>query len=89
MNKILEYMAFSKPIVQFEVKEGRISADRASLYARPNDTADLAAKITELLDDPERRAEMGRFGRHRVESILSWDHQVDSLIAAYRRAARK
>lgn len=86
MNKILEYMAFSKPIVQFEVTEGRYSAGAASLYAAPNDTADMADKILALLDDPERRAEMGRLGRHRVETELSWDYQVDALIAAYRRA---
>lgn len=85
MNKILEYMAFSKPIVQFDVTEGRYSAQGASLYAAPNDTADMADKIAALLDDPDRRAEMGRIGRARVEQELSWDFQVDPLIAAYRR----
>lgn len=89
MNKILEYMAFSKPIVQFEVKEGRFSAGRASLYAAPNDTADLAEKISTLLDDPVLSAEMGAFGRERVETELSWDQQVDTLIAAYRRVVAK
>ncbi|MCR9114716.1 MAG: glycosyltransferase family 4 protein, partial [Rhodobacteraceae bacterium] len=87
MNKILEYMAFSKPIVQFEVTEGRYSAQEASLYAKPNDPVDMAACITALLDDPQRRAQMGRFGRARVEAELGWDHQVDALIAAYERAA--
>ena len=89
MNKILEYMAFSKPIVQFEVKEGRFSAQDASLYAAPNDTQDMAAKILSLLDDPARCAEMGRLGRERIEGELSWDHQVDTLVAAYARAAEK
>lgn len=88
MNKILEYMAFEKPIVQFEVTEGRRSAEDASLYARADDTADMADKIAALLDDPERRAEMGRIGHRRVVSELSWDHQVPALIAAYQRAAR-
>jgi glycosyltransferase involved in cell wall biosynthesis len=87
MNKILEYMAFSKPIVQFDVTEGRRSAESASVYAAPNDTDDLAAKIGSLLDDPERGAEMGRLGRVRVETELSWDHQVDAMIDAYCRAA--
>lgn len=86
MNKILEYMAFSKPIVQFDVREGRFSAQDASLYAAPNDTQDMAAKIMTLLDDPEVRAKMGAFGRNRVESELSWDHQVDILVAAYKKA---
>lgn len=86
MNKILEYMAFSKPIVQFEVAEGRYSAGEASLYAEPNNTGDMAGKILSLIDNPEMSAEMGRFGRHRVETELSWDFQVDTLIAAYQRA---
>ncbi len=89
MNKILEYMAFEKAIVQFDVTEGRYSAREASLYAAPNDVADLAGKIAELLADPARRAEMGRIGRARVESALSWDYQVAPLIAAYRRAATR
>lgn len=86
MNKILEYMAFSKPIVQFEVTEGRYSAQEASLYATPNDTTDMAVKILSLIDNPARSAEMGRIGRARVENELSWDYQVDTLIAAYQRA---
>lgn len=89
MNKILEYMAFSKPIVQFDVTEGRHSAREASLYAAANDTKDMADKICALLDDPQKRAEMGEFGRNRVETELSWDHQVDTLIAAYQRVADK
>ncbi|MEM1340675.1 MAG: glycosyltransferase family 4 protein [Pseudomonadota bacterium] len=85
MNKILEYMAFEKPIVQFDVTEGRYSAENASLYARSNDTSHMAALIQDLLDDPDKRAEMGTYGRARVETELSWDHQVDTLIAAYER----
>ncbi len=83
MNKIMEYMALGKPIVQFDLAEGRHSAQRASLYARKNDALDLAAKIVELLDDPVRRAEMGEFGRRRVESELEWRHEVPKLLAAY------
>jgi len=54
MNKIMEYMALGKPIVQFDLTEGRFSAQDASLYARRNDPEDLAAKIIELADDPAR-----------------------------------
>jgi glycosyltransferase involved in cell wall biosynthesis len=86
MNKIMEYMAFSKPIVQFEVREGRFSAQAASLYAKANDTVDFADKILELLEDEEKRAEMGRYGRERVVNALSWQTQIPSLIAAYEKA---
>src|SRR5882762_2710461 len=76
MNKIMEYMALGKPIVQFDLTEGRYSAHRASLYARPNDTIDFALKIVELLDDPVRRADMGDFGRRRVPNDLEWRHDL-------------
>jgi glycosyltransferase involved in cell wall biosynthesis len=89
MNKILEYMAFSKPIVQFDVTEGRFSAGDASLYAASNDTSDMAAKILQLIDDPATSAEMGAHGRDRVEAELSWDYQVEPLVAAYQRAATR
>lgn len=89
MNKILEYMAFSKAIVQFDVTEGRRSAEGASLYAKPNDPADLARLMAELLADPERRTRMGNEGRARIEGSLAWPHQIPALIAAYQRAAAK
>jgi glycosyltransferase involved in cell wall biosynthesis len=83
MNKVMEYMALGKPIVQFDLTEGRTSAQQASLYARRNDALDLAAKIVELLDDPARRAAMGAFGRRRIESELEWRYEAPKLIAAY------
>jgi glycosyltransferase involved in cell wall biosynthesis len=83
MNKVLEYMALSKPIVQYELTEGRYSAGEASLYAAANDTRDFADKLAALLDDPERRRRMGEIGRARVEAELGWHHQVPKLLQAY------
>lgn len=83
MNKIMEYMALGKPIVQFDLTEGRFSAADASLYAARNDAHDLARNILSLLDDPERRAKMGAFGRRRVEQELEWKFEVPKLLNAY------
>ena len=83
MNKIMEYMALAKPIVQFDLAEGRFSAQDASLYAKKNDPDDLAAKIIELIDDPARRAAMGAYGRRRVENELEWRYESPKLLAAY------
>jgi glycosyltransferase involved in cell wall biosynthesis len=83
MNKVMEYMALGKPIVQFDLTEGRFSAQQASVYARRNDATDLARKIAELLDDPAQRAAMGAFGRRRVETELEWRYEAPKLIAAY------
>jgi glycosyltransferase involved in cell wall biosynthesis len=83
MNKIMEYMALGKPIVQFDLAEGRFSAQDASLYARKNDVSDLAGKILELLDDPARRKAMGEYGRRRVVEALEWRHEAPKLLQAY------
>jgi glycosyltransferase involved in cell wall biosynthesis len=83
MNKIMEYMALARPIVQFELTEGRFSAREASLYARPNDARDFARKIVMLLDDPAQRERMGRLGRERVERQLAWEYEEPKLLAAY------
>lgn len=85
MNKVMEYMTLEKPVVQFDLKEGRASAGDASVYAAANDPKDFAARIAELMDAPERRAEMGRIGRARVLDKLSWAHSVPHLLAAYDR----
>ena len=85
MNKIMEYMCLGKPIVQFDLKEGRFSAQSASLYARSNDSVDLAEKILELIDNPKKREEMGRLGCERIKNELSWEKGKNSLYSVYDR----
>lgn len=89
MNKIMEYMALGKPIVQFDLTEGRYSAQAASLYAKSNDAVDMAEKIVALLDDPARREAMGIFGRSRVENELEWKYEAPKLLAAYEKLFEK
>jgi glycosyltransferase involved in cell wall biosynthesis len=83
MNKVLEYMALKKPIVQYDLKEGRFSAKEASLYAE-YDTKDFAEKIIWLLDHPEERMKMAEFGYNRIKNELSWDYEGPKLISFYK-----
>ena len=83
MNKIMEYMALGKPIVQYDLTEGRVSAQEASLYAAKNDPIDFATKMLALLDDEALRLRMGEIGRERVRSVLAWEHEAPRLLAAY------
>jgi len=83
MNKILQYMAYGRPVVLFDLTEGRRSAGDAALYARPNEPADFAARILELLDSEPLRAELGRRGRRRIEECFNWDRDKAVLLEAY------
>ncbi|MBL1421535.1 MAG: heparinase II/III family protein, partial [Alphaproteobacteria bacterium] len=83
MNKIMEYMALKKPIVQFDLTEGKVSAGAASLYAKANDIVDFAEKILELLADPKRSQQMGEIGFERIHKQLAWQYEAPKLLAAY------
>jgi len=83
MNKIMEYMALGKPIVQYDLTEGRYSAQEASLYAENNNIQDLAEKILLLLDNEEMRDKMGDYGHDRVINELSWSFEEPKLYRAY------
>ena len=90
MIKIMEYMALGKPIVQFSLKEGRFSAQEASVYSdNQNQVPDFASKILWLIDHPEEREKMGAFGRKRVLEDLAWEYSVPNLLAAYQRVLSK
>ncbi len=83
MNKIMEYMALKKPIVQFDLDEGRFSAQDASLYVEHNNIQAFADAISSLLDNSNKRIEMGEFGYDRVKNNLSWEVESKKLIEFY------
>ena len=83
MNKTMEYMAFELPVVAFDLRETRVSAGSAAVYARPNDVREYAKAIVELIDDEPRRARLGKAGRIRVEQELAWDHQQRAYLGVY------
>ena len=85
MNKIMEYMYFELPIVSYDLTEARVSAGEAALFAPEHTEASLADGIVGLLDDPEARARMGKIGRERIETQLSWEHSEPHLLRAYSR----
>lgn len=86
--KIAEYMAMAKPVACFDLAESRVTAGEAAAYASPNDTDELARVLSDLLDNPDRRAEMGRIGRDRVATTLAWELSERALLAAYERAVQ-
>ncbi|MBI1840444.1 MAG: glycosyltransferase family 4 protein [Verrucomicrobia bacterium] len=85
MNKVLEYMAFGKPQVLFDLKEGRFSAGDAAVYVGENSPIALGETIAAVLDDPDSRERMGRRGLERFKSELNWERSVQQLLLAYHR----
>ena len=83
MNKVLEYMACGRPIVAYDLREHRFSAGDGALYAEPNREEDLAEKIHELLEDPERRQRMGAYNRRRFLDLMAWEHAAGELLRGY------
>ena len=83
MNKTMEYMAFALPVVAFDLQETRVSAGNAALYANPNDVAELARLLVELVDDEPRRRSMGMAGHVRVERELAWKHQAPRYLRVF------
>jgi glycosyltransferase involved in cell wall biosynthesis len=88
MVKTMEYMAFELPVVAFDLKETRYSAADAAVYVTPNEVKQFAAAIAALLDDPDRRAHMGRAGRRRVEEALAWTHQAPTYLGVFDQLTR-
>jgi glycosyltransferase involved in cell wall biosynthesis len=86
MNKLMEYMAFGKPTVAFDLTETRASAEDAAVYVTQHDAAGLAEAVVALADDPARRARLGAAGRRRIEDTLAWEHQAANLLSAYEAA---
>jgi glycosyltransferase involved in cell wall biosynthesis len=82
--KIMEYMSLGKPIVVFDLQEHRVTAQRAAVYVTPNDERAFARALSDLMDDPERRAALSEFGRRRLREELAWDFSVPRLLHVYR-----
>jgi glycosyltransferase involved in cell wall biosynthesis len=81
----LESLAAGTPIVTTDVQGMReLLSDGVGAIVPGFDPADLAAAISELLDDPGRRQEMARRGRERIAAEFSAAAMRDAYAAAYR-----
>jgi glycosyltransferase involved in cell wall biosynthesis len=83
MNKMIEYLAFGKPIVAFDLLEHRRTVQDAAMYVSANDTDQFAEVLRDLLIDEPRRLSLSRLGRQRFAEFLAWDNSVPVLIQLY------
>lgn len=84
MIKIMEYMSFGKPIIQFDNKEGKASAGNASLYIKNNSVMVFAEELVKLVQDEDKKKKMGIEGKKRIKNKLQWNIQKINLKKAYK-----
>lgn len=85
---LIEAAASARAVVTTDVPGCReaIEAGRTGLLVPVRDAQALARAIRELLDDPERRLEMGAAGRRLAESAFDIHHVIEQHLALYRGA---
>ena len=57
--------------------------DEAGVFVDESNAEQQADVVEELLNDPERRAKMGRAGRKRVVDEYSWERESKKLLNIY------
>ncbi len=81
--KIMEYMAVGKPVVAFDLKETRVSADGAAMLATPGDVKEFAEMLRDLIREPKLREALGQVGRNRTLNELNWEKAASNLSTIY------
>ncbi len=85
-TSLLDAMALSKPTVASDTGgiPEVVSHGETGLLVPPRDAKELAAAISKLLKDPERRDRMGRAGLERVKRLFSAEEMVEKTLDVYR-----
>lgn len=84
-NVILEAMAMKKPVVanahggSIEIVDDNVTG----FLVNPNDRDAMTEALSELIENPQKRINMGLEGRRRVENCFSLDLYVSSIQDAY------
>jgi glycosyltransferase involved in cell wall biosynthesis len=87
---IIEAMACGKPVITTPVGGNREAVmDGKTGFIIPVNSADeLARKIVELIDDKEKRIEMGKLGRERVVNHFSLEQYVKNMEGIYKEVLK-
>jgi glycosyltransferase involved in cell wall biosynthesis len=82
---LVEGMACARPVVATRVggMPEIVVEGQTGLIAEPGDVLSLTGALATLIRSPDERRRLGVAGRHRVETLFTWDRIVDELIVHY------
>ena len=81
----LEAAACGLPIITTVESGDAVEPGVTGTLIRPNHLEDLMAALDHAATHEKEMAEMGRLGRQRIETCLTWDHYRQRLLHAYQR----
>ena len=86
-NSILEYMALAKPVVA--TKGGGTSEilqdNKTGYLVEPSNITDLASRIIELLENPDKVKRMGEIGGERIKQDFNLNKMTAEYINIYKK----
>jgi glycosyltransferase involved in cell wall biosynthesis len=87
-GKLLNYMAMAQPVVAYDTAVHREYLADSGVYAPAGDVAALAAAISDLCQEPERRVVLGRELRQRTIEVYSWQRACTQIVELYKDLTR-
>ena len=93
--KIFEAFAMARAVVSTTVGAEGLGIEPGRHYTRVDEPSEFANAVVSLLRDPGRREQLGRSGRHLVETCYSWptigrvfEQRCEEVVAAHVYARR-
>lgn len=84
-GKILNYMALAMPTVAFDTPAQREILGTLGVYAPMGDSAALARRVAELIDQPQQRRSLGEQSRRMAVQHFGWDRAAMTMTTTYER----
>jgi glycosyltransferase involved in cell wall biosynthesis len=86
-NKVLESMAVEKPVVTNSTGVEAMHPQVRELLCLADDAQAFADEVCALLDDPQRRHDLGKRGRQVMADVHSWDTAAEKYEALFAELA--